>query len=214
MAFSPSRRFLILPAWLWLLFPPLLVLLAYLLGRPAALAEPGERAEILTPPLVVVRDDDSFRFVPWDSPQGIAPLWALTCTMKSNIEMNWNLGLGNGGGLGFWKQSGQWRYELAAHRFDKEWKSGEPFMLSADDMNRLRPLVIDELNRNPPNERRGDRLARLLDQGIERTSYICVQNAVILLAWMSVAIACLSFVMMFIKPRKRAGSPKTFMEQD
>jgi hypothetical protein len=209
MGFSPSRRFLFLPAWLWLLFPPLLVLLAYLLGRPAGLAEPGERAEILSPTVVVARDNDSFRFVPWDNPQHITPLWALTCTITSNIEMNWNLGLGDGGGFGFWKQSGRWRYELAAHRFDKEWKSGEPLMLPADDMNRLRPLVIDELNRNSPNERRGDRLAKLLDQGIERTSYVCVQNAVILLAWVSVVIACLSFVMMFIKPRRCAESPET-----
>jgi hypothetical protein len=43
MAFCLTRRFLGLPAWTWLLLPPLLVLLAYLLGRPGDLSELGER---------------------------------------------------------------------------------------------------------------------------------------------------------------------------
>jgi hypothetical protein len=64
-------------------------------------------------------------------------------------------------------------------------------------------LVIEELNRRAPNERRGDRLAELLDHGIERSSFVCVQNAVILLAWLSLAMALPAFVAMFIEqPRK------------
>jgi hypothetical protein len=79
------------------------------------------------------------------------------------------------------------------------WKSGEPVLLPTNDMMRLQPLVIEELNRRSPNEHRGDRLAELLDRGIERSSFACVQNAVILLAWLSLTMALLGFVAMFIE---------------
>jgi hypothetical protein len=207
MVFRPLRRFLLLPACTWLLFPPLLVLVGYLLGRPGDLPEPKDRDELFRPTVVVAREGDSFRFVAWDDPQVISPLWAVNCTITSHHETTWSLGVGDQAGFGFWKRSGKWRYALSANRFDKNWKSAEPGLLPAEDVVRLRPLVIEELNRRFPNELRGDRLAQLLDYGIERTSFVCGQNAVILLAWLSLPIAVLGFVAMFIEPPRHAKLP-------
>lgn len=203
MALNPSRRFFGLPAWAWLFSPPVLVLLAYLLGKPGELSEPGERAELLSPIILVARDGDSFRFVPWEEQPNVSPLWAVTCITTTNSTITWRLACGDEMALGFWKRSGRWQYALAATRFDKAWKSGDSPILAADDLKKLGPLVVEELNRRAPNEHRGDRLTQLLDQAIERSSYLCVQNAVILLAWLSVPIALASIVAMFIEPRSR-----------
>jgi hypothetical protein len=207
MVLRPSRRFVFLPAWTWFLFPPLLVVLASLLGRPGDLSEPKDRDELFRPTAVVAREGGSFRFVPWDNPQGIAPLWAVTCTITSHNEASWSLAAGDQADFGFWKQSAKWRYVMSATRFDKDWKSGEPPLLPTEDVVRLRPLVIEELNRRAPNEHRGDRLAELLDHGIERSSFVCAQNAVILLAWLSSAMALLAFVAMFIAQPQKATVP-------
>jgi hypothetical protein len=207
MVFRPSRRFLLLPAWTWFWFPPLLVLFAYLLGRPGDLPEPKDRDELFRPPVIVAREGDSFRFLPWDDPQGIWPLWAVNCTITSINETTWSLGVSIQADFGFWKRSGKWRYALSANRFDKNWKSGEPVLLPIEDVVRLRPLVIEDLNRRSPNERRGDRLAELLDHGLERTSFVCAQNALLLLAWLSLPVALLGFVAMFIERPKHAAAP-------
>jgi hypothetical protein len=202
MAFNPSRHFLGLPAWAWLLLPPPLVLVAYLLGRPGNLSEPGERAELFQPIILVARDGDSFRFVSWEEQQNVTPLWALTCSITANSATTWSIGWGRETAFGYWKRSGRWRYGLEATRFDKARKPEDPLSLAADDVTRLRPLIIEELNRRSPNEHRGDRLTQLLDHGIERSSYICVQNAAVLLAWLSLPIVLLSIVAMFIEPRR------------
>jgi hypothetical protein len=203
MALSPSRGFLAFPAWVWLFPPPLLVLFTYLLGIPTALSEPGERADLFDPIILVARDGESFRFVSWEEQQNVTPLWSLTCRTTATSDIRRCLGWGGETAFGFWKQSGSWRYGLETTRFDKDWKPGsESFSLAADDVKRLRPLVIRELNRRSPNEHRGDRLTQLLDNGIERSSYLCVQNAAILLAWLSVPIALAAIVAMFIEPQQ------------
>jgi hypothetical protein len=201
MAFKPSRRFLALPAFVWLFVPPLLVLLAYRLGRPGELSEPSERTDLLRPLILVTPDGDSFRFVPWEEQQNVSPLWAVDCTTTTNSTITWSLGFGEKIAWGFWKRSGSWRYALAANRFDQARKSDDPWFLPADDVKKLRSLIVEELNRRTPGENRGERLTQLLDQPIEHSSYICLQNAVILFAWLSIPIALASIVAMFIDPR-------------
>jgi hypothetical protein len=205
MAFNPARRFLGLPAWMWLPVPPLLVLIAYLLGRPGDLPEPAERAELFQPVVLVTPEGDSFRFVPWDEQRNVAPLWAVTCRITNNCKTTWSIGWGQVPTYGFWKRSGTWQYSLEANRFDQAGKSEGPQWLAADDLERLRPLVIEELNRRSPSEHRGDRLAQFLEHGAERSSVVCVQNAVIMLAWLSLPIALLSMIAMFIKPQGSAA---------
>jgi hypothetical protein len=192
---------------MWFLFPLLLVMFAYFLGTPGPLPEPKDREDLFSPVLVVARKGDSFRFVPWDDPQGASPLWAVNCTTFSHNETTWRLGVGGQTEFGFWKRSGKWKYALSATRFGKHWKPGDPVLLPAEDVERLRPLVIEELNGRSPNEHRGDRLAELLNHGIERTSFVCIQNAVILLAWLSLPLALLGLLAMFLEPPKKITSP-------
>jgi hypothetical protein len=111
-----------------------------------------------------------------------------------------SIGWGQELSYGFWTREGSWRYDLQAVRFDSARKSDEPPWLAADDLKRLRPLVIAELNRRSLNERRGDQLAQLLDYGAESKSFICIQNDVILLAWLSLSVALLSLIWMFFRP--------------
>jgi hypothetical protein len=197
MSFNPSRRFLLIRAWVWTVLPPVLFLLAYLLGGPGSLTEPSEISDLLRPLLIVSRNGDSFRFVSIEDRGKVTPLWAIS--YKTTALVSTELRFGNGD-FGFWKRSGIWKYSLEAHRFDKEWKSGtDPVSLPPSEIALLRPMVIQELNRYAPSEHRGDRLAQLLDQGSKQTSYVCLQNAVILLTWLSVPMAVISIVAMFLK---------------
>jgi hypothetical protein len=60
------------------------------------------------------------------------------------------------------------------------------------------------INRLSPNEHRGDRLVQLLDNGMDRSSYLCGANAMILAAWLSLPLSFLSIVSMwFGEPRRR-----------
>lgn len=198
MSFQPSRRFLFLPAWAWLLAPPLLVLLAYALGKPHDAAEPSDMADVLRPLLLVTREGDSFRFISLEESQKITPVWSVSRMSLARTETLWRLG---GGHFGFFKLLGDWQYKLDAHRFDKAWKVGvDPVSLSQADLAVLQPLVIAKLNQDFPAEKRGDRLTELLEHGVQTSSYDCPQNAVILLAWLSLALAAASIVAMFVKP--------------
>ena len=203
MTFNPARRFMALPAYLWLLFPPLLVAVAFVSGRPGGISEPGERTAIFQSVVLVTRDGDSLRFVPFGADQQVTPLWAVDCMITSQQEARRSLGWANGSPtLGFWWRSGRWRYSLDAMRFVADWNPEvDPVQLPQEDLKRLRPMLVEELNRRNPNEHWGDRLTSLLDLGLQRTSYLCIQNAVILLAWLSLPLAVLSMVMMFIRPR-------------
>jgi hypothetical protein len=190
----------------------MLVLCAYLLGVPAPLSEPKDREELFRIPVVVARQGDSFRFVPWDNPQGITPVWAVNCIITSNTETKWSLGVGKQADFGFWKRSGRWLYALSASRsIDKNWKRDEPAFLPSEDLARLRPLVIEELNRRAPKEHRGDQLAEMLDYGIGLTSFVCVQNAVILLAWLSLPVALFALIAMFFGRPKQPTVPDSFI---
>jgi hypothetical protein len=64
------------------------------------------------------------------------------------------------------------------------WKGDKenPFELPPEQIRMLRPLVVAELNRRHPGTNLGDRLEKMLDDGLEvsATSY-APQNALILL---------------------------------
>ena len=73
--------------------------------------------------------------------------------------------------------------------------------MPAEDIRQLRPQVVDELNRRNPAAHSGDRLEGLLTDGLEETSYVCPQNALILLSWLSLPMALVGLGSMFIRPR-------------
>jgi hypothetical protein len=120
----------------------------------------------------------------------------------------WKLGLSRGEpSFGFYKRTARWNHGLSGNRLDSHGKGDElgPLFLSKAQLKALRPLVISELNRRKPGERQGDRLETLLNSGVQRTSYVCLQNALVLLAWLSLPLSMAALVVMFLEPR---GTPR------
>jgi hypothetical protein len=200
MTFLPFRRFLGLPALVWVILPFVLFGIALALGRPKELSEPPVASAILGKAcaLVAARDGDSFRLVPQeDRDKPTLLLWGVGRTTSEKHTVEQTFGWSDGRPqLGFWKRSGRWTYELFVYGFNHPGKAR-----SAEDVQRLRPLLVAELNRRSPDERPGDQLDELLNHGIEETSYWCVQNAVIFFVWLSLPIAMCACVAMFIRPR-------------
>jgi len=145
----PSRRVLGLPAWLSVVLPiPLLGLGNSLSSfwRPAKLVEAPSRAEAFREPILVARDGASFRIVPFGQHKDVKPLWAVTVIVRDTGSVRWESryfvpGL-------FLKES-SWTYGLTSQRFDNDWKGDKenPFMLPAEQLRQLKPLVIKELNK-------------------------------------------------------------------
>lgn len=204
----PSRRVLGLPAWLWVVLPIPLLVLGNMLWRfwpPSKLAEPSQRAEVFHEPILVAREGMAFRFVPFAQHKGVKPLWAVTADVRDTGSVSWE---GHYFVPGLFLMESRWTYELASYRFDDNWKGDkeDPFSLPAAELRQLRPLVISELNRRQPSVKLGDRLESLLTTGLEERSYLCPQNAVVVLSWLSLPMAVVGLGSMFIRPRSQGGT--------
>ena len=203
--FYPSRRFLRLPAWVWIILPPALALVAKMLGPPGALPERPEITAILHPAILVTRDGNSFRFVPLKQSEEVKPLWAVSWDVGRHDEVTWAMGWDRDGlSLGFYKMYTRRSYRLAGATQFGGYRG--PDLMTPEEVQQLRPLVVAELNRRSPNDRLRARVEELLKNGMEETSYRCVQNAVILLAWLSLGVALLAVATMFFRPRSAADS--------
>jgi hypothetical protein len=207
--FSPTRRLLGLPAWLWVVLPVPLLALGSVLGTvwlPSKLSEPPERSEILRNVVLVARQGDSFRFVPMEEQKGVKPLWAVTTIINDNGSVQWTTYRGL---PGLFRRRSRWTYELTANRFDHDWKDDkkDPLTLPPEEIRRLRPLVVAELNRREPDSKAGDRLEQLLNNGLEASSSVCPQNALIVLSWLSLPMALAGLCSMFVPARKKTMTP-------
>ena len=215
--FSATRRLFGLPAWLWLVLPvPILALASWLAFASAtgpfgsvstSLSEPPEKSEVLRRPLLVTRQGDSFRFVPIEEQKGVKPLWVFGAITTENYKVQWQ---SHGFFPGLIHRRSRWTYELSATRFDPDWRDDKKDLLTlpAEEIRRLRPLVVAELNRRDPAAKRGDRLEHLLDNGLEASSSMCLQNALIVLSWLSVPMALVGVCSMFVPTRKKATGPE------
>jgi hypothetical protein len=153
---------------------------------------------------MVTQDGGSFRFVSLGEYEAVRPLWTLNPRIEETHRMEWELGWESGQPrFGFYKRTSRWNYRLSGNRMDGVFKDDElgPLFLSEAQLNDLRPLVISELNRRKPGERQGDRLQALLSSGVECTSYACLQNALVLVAWLSLPLSMVALVAMFVEPR-------------
>ncbi|MBI3406967.1 MAG: hypothetical protein HY040_01240 [Planctomycetes bacterium] len=205
--FVPSRRVLGMPAWVWVIVPVLLILLGNMLWKiwpPSKLDEPTDRSDVFRESILVVPEGESFRFMPFSEHKGVKPLWAVTVAVHEKNSVSWDSYYGI---TGLFRRESRWTYELATHRFDVDWKDDKEssFALSAEQVRRLTPLVIAELNGRDPNAKLGTRLEGLLKDGRETKSYVCAQNAVILLGWLSVPLGLIGLCSMFIRPRAGPG---------
>lgn len=201
--FSPSRRLLGVPAWIWVILPIPLLAMANSLWKvwpPSKLAEPPQRSEIFREPILVARDGRSLKSIPFRESKGVKPLWDVNVIVNEKSTLSWDKGR--------WiptlfRRTSHWSYELTAHRFDSDWKgeSANSFAMSATEVNDLKPQVIAELNQRQPSEGLGDRLDDLLTNGINEASYICPQNAIIVGSWLALPMALIGLLSMFVAPQ-------------
>jgi hypothetical protein len=199
----PTRRVLGLPAWFWVVLPiPVLALGSSLsmFWLPSSLDEPPERDEIFRDPVLITRQGEADRFVPFSEQKGVKPLWAVSVITSARYNLEWSR---RNYVPGLFRRQASWTYELTANRFDPDWKDDKlnPLTLPAEQIRRLRPLIVAEMNRRNPVAQRGDRLEQLLNKGLEEKSSFCPQNAVIVLGWLSLPMAFIGLCSMFVRPR-------------
>lgn len=198
----PYRRLFGMPMWFWVVLTIPLLVVGNMLPQwwaPVSLAEPKERSLIFQTMLLVTSEKDGFRFVPFGEHEGVVPLWHFTCRVHETSNIHWETKF-----LipGLFVRKSNWNYELTACRFDKEWKDSKnhPYMLSDKQVQELRPQIIEELNKQKPGERLGDRLDQLLQHGLEETSYVCLQNVIIWIVYLSIVLAVVAIGFRFLTP--------------
>ncbi len=217
----PSRQILGSPAWLWvvlavplfLLANPLIFMDPALALRPSKLAEPPDSAAIALEQIIVAREGDSFRFVPAGEKGEKEPLWRVFVELWHQQE---SFRCGASYFLpGLIRGESRWTCVLRAsrvdYRFRREsrehgfnWKGDKenPYELPPEQIRKLMPLVVAELNRRHPTMKLGDRLERMLDDGLEASSTsFAPQNALILLRWLALLMAFVGLCSMFVRPR-------------
>ncbi|HZR21366.1 MAG TPA: hypothetical protein VFE51_29055 [Verrucomicrobiae bacterium] len=195
MKLGLSRRFLGAPAWLWVLPPLFLMVSVKLVGPPGPLPEPTEVVRMWEGGLLVTKTNNSFRFVPFGLRRGIKPLWWINRVFEQRTTVEWPIGpLAASLHLGFYKRTTKFHYSLTSQPFIEGGSTPTNETLSARELEILRPELVTELNSRSGKNRWGDRLGKLLDSGSETTSYICRQNAIILLSWLSTLIAAFALM--------------------
>jgi hypothetical protein len=191
--------------------------------RPSELAEPPDRGAIGKEQIIVAREGDSFRFVSVAQrdagrtavreKRNIEPLWAVFVE-RGNYEGSFSCGASDFF-PGLIHQEARWTYALRGTRTDYGWwmelsKNGidwkgdkeSPYELPAEQIRQLRPLVVAELNRHNPTAILGDRLEKMLDDGLEVSfTFFAPQNALILLRWLGLLMAVVGICSMFLRPR-------------
>jgi hypothetical protein len=197
--FYPMRRVLGLPAAAWPVLSAGLILLAWALPMPGKLAEPADRQTIFREPVAVTPEGKGFRFVPFGQYAGVTPLWAV----NTSIRDEWTVRCPPGSLLpGFYQRQSRWTYALSSNRLDDAWQNDrEHLFLPTTELDELRPAIVEELEQRAPGQHLGQRLERLLQDGLQESSSVCVQNAVILLGWILLGLALVAVLLMFVKPR-------------
>src|SRR5262249_26457720 len=193
----PSRRIFGFSVWLWIVSAILLLLLAnvrmdadvYL--TPSKLPEPPERRAIASERIIVAREGTSFRFVPavqYDAEEAdlrrgqgknrkLEPRWGVYVEQFNEQEDSWGA---SSFVPGLIRRESRWTYDLRVARVDYGWwmevrKNGihwkgdkeNPLELPPEQIRKLRPLVVAELNRRHPGTSLGDQLQKMLDDGLE-----------------------------------------------
>jgi len=196
--FYPMRAVLGLPAVAWPILSVVLILLAWALPAPRKLAEPPEREAIFREPILVTPAGGKFRFVPFAEHAGVAPLWAINVSVREDFSVGSSMR-----SLLFYQRQSRWTYALATNRLDYGWQTAKehPFTLSQEEIDQLRPAIVEELDRRAPYQNLGQQLERLLQEGLQESSSLCLKNAAILIAWIFLAVALVAVGLMFVEPR-------------
>ena len=197
--------------WLWPLASALLIAAAIFVPRPGALSEPVEAVKVFNPDLVILAPEGgSYRFFSLKDPAWpkLGLVYSVSRMITDNQQVTRTLGWGANGGasLGFFHRSATWRYQLKAMQFGKNQDNARPFMIPDDEMVKLRPLIVAEMERREAG--RGTFLNKLLTEGVEATSYVCWQNLIVLLAWFSLPLAVLALLAAISSAMRPRCSPQ------
>jgi len=182
--------------------------------RLLEIAEPPHRGAINSERIIVAREGDSFRFMP-DAKRDlgrrevrekrrIEPRWAVFVQLGNHDE---NLSSAASDFLpGLIYREARWTYALKASRadygFDGNDDKENPPELPPEEIQKLRPLVVAELNLRYPGTKLGDRLEKMLDDGLEVSSLSYPpENAAVLLRWLGIMMGALGLGSMFVRPR-------------
>ena len=202
----PARRFRMIPAWAWPLATATLFAVAVSLPPPDPPYVPDHAYALFRDPLLVAREGEGYRVVLWQGAEGAeghGPVWSinLQTARRSTSDRIFAFGLDSGPGL--FRLREHRAYQLTALRQDKASRLDPPgtCWMSPAEAAALRPLAVAELNLRSGGERVGAKLGGLLDRGEHRESWICYQNGIVVLAWLSFAATLLALASMFIPPR-------------
>jgi hypothetical protein len=111
----------------------------------------------------------------------------------------------------------RWTYALKTNRDDLpliglpgNWGVMEaPYELPSEQMRKLKPLVVAELNRRKPKDKLGDQMENILDEGLEASfTRFAPQNFLILLRWLAILMAVVGAGSMFVRPRDVPALPE------
>jgi hypothetical protein len=176
------------------------------LGPPSPPTEPEKVLELFREPVLLARDGGTFRVVPSGQHTSIRPLWMVDRDVTQHNAVDSLSGTSWATALGFYRQTTSWHYALHASRYDDAWRDLErgQWALPPEDLQHIRPLMVAELNQRSGDGRWGDRLTSILDDGVEETTYVSLQNEVILLGWLSLLPALWAIRVMF---RRRSPKP-------
>jgi len=170
---------------------------------PSKISEPPERAEVFAEPVLIAPTENGFRFLTFRESKGIAPLWAIGVEVHETAQTDWRV---KDLMPGLIHRSSRWTYSLTSNRFDEGWQrdKSHPFSLPDETLRSLRPAVVAELNRRD-STKKGDRLEALLKEGLQESSYRCPQNIIVVLTWISIAMALASVAVMLLAPPSRSS---------
>jgi predicted Ser/Thr protein kinase len=186
-----------LRSWTWPLAALVLVPAAIYVPRPGDLPEPKTAVEVFQPMLLLTPDRGSYRFVGYldDEWKKFTPVYAVSRMVNARQEVTRTFGWDAQRGAipGFFQRAGSWRYQLIAPRFD--WKTGDPGPreIPPAEVQKLRPMIVAELDRIQSGQ--GRLLDKVLDYGEDVSTTVCWQNAVVLLAWLSLPLAALALLL-------------------
>jgi len=156
---------------IWVVMPVLLITLGYASFprcRSSPQTEPSERADVMHEPIFLTREGDSFRAVPFGEHHGVFPLWNVNLLIDHHFDFSWRLCARVPCLL---ESASKWSYRLD--------------LLPAND---AAGQPLDELS-----ARRGDRLERLLLSGARKSTYLNLQNTMLVLGVLTLPVSAMSF---------------------
>jgi hypothetical protein len=171
--------------------------------------------------------EDSFPSVPANDPRRMVPQWSVYPEQMRDRKESVSCGASYFI-PGLIRREARWTYVLKTNRIDRgfyierrnkwielrnwglDWKGDKenPYELPPDQVRRLMQLVVEELNRRHPGTKLGDRLEKMLDDGLEgsSTSY-APQNTLILMRWLALLMVVVGLGSVFVRPRAVSTPP-------